>query len=102
VLELTPDELLTTTRAVRRRLDYDRPVPRDLIRECVATALQAPSGSNKLSMQFVVVTDCDKRAAVSTRRLLGVGELRPQARSAMAACGQAVAANWQSPSDRHG
>jgi nitroreductase len=64
VLELAPDELLTTTRAVRRRLDYDRPVPRDLIRECVAAALQAPSGSNKLSMQFVVVTDRDKRAAV--------------------------------------
>jgi nitroreductase len=64
VLDLTPDELLTTTRAVRKRLDYDRPVEPELIRECVAAALQAPSGSNMLSMQFVVVTDPAKRAAI--------------------------------------
>jgi nitroreductase len=64
VLDLTPDELLTTTRAVRRRLDFERPVPRELVRECVAVALQAPSGSNSLSMQFVVVTDATKRAAI--------------------------------------
>jgi len=64
VLDLTPHELLTTTRAVRRRLDLSRPVPADLIRECVATALQAPSGSNNLTMQFVVVTDAEKRAAI--------------------------------------
>jgi nitroreductase len=64
VLDLSPHELLTTTRAVRRRLDMARPVPADLIRECVATALQAPSGSNNLTMQFVVVTDAEKRAAI--------------------------------------
>jgi nitroreductase len=64
VLDLTPDELLTTTRAVRRRLDFDTPVPAELVRECVAAALQAPSGSNNLSMQFVVVTDAVKRAAI--------------------------------------
>ncbi len=64
MLDLTPDELLTTTRAVRRRLDFDRPVSQELVRECVAAALQAPSGSNNLSMQFVVVTDQAKRAAI--------------------------------------
>jgi nitroreductase len=64
VLDLTPDELLTTTRAVRKRLDFERPVPPDLVRECVAAALQAPSGSNHLTMQFVVVTDAAKRAAI--------------------------------------
>ncbi len=64
MLDLTPDQLLTTTRAVRRRLDYDRPVPPELVRECVAVALQAPSGSNNLTMQFVVVTDAAKRAAI--------------------------------------
>ena len=64
MLDLTPHELLTTTRAVRRRLDLTRPVPADLVRECVASALQAPSGSNNLSMQFVVVTDAAKRAAI--------------------------------------
>ena len=44
--ELTPDELLSTTRAVRKRLDFSKPVPDDLVRECVALAMQSPSGSN--------------------------------------------------------
>ena len=57
LLDLDPDELLSTTRAVRKRLDLTRPVPDELIRECVAMALQAPSGSNVVTMQFVVVTD---------------------------------------------
>jgi nitroreductase len=61
---LNPDELLTTTRAVRKRLDFSRPVPDDVIRECVAVALQAPSGSNNPTMQFVVVRDEAKRRAI--------------------------------------
>lgn len=61
---MTPDELLSTTRAVRKRLDLTRPVPDEVIRECVALALQAPSGSNQITMQFVVVRDPGKRAAI--------------------------------------
>ena len=64
MLELNPDQLLTTTRAVRKRLDVERPVPDDLIRECVAAAMQAPSGSNNMSMQFVVVRDAQRRRAL--------------------------------------
>ena len=64
LLPLTPDELLSSTRAVRKRLDFDRPVPDDLIRECVALAMQSPSGSNSMTMQFVVVRDAAKRAAI--------------------------------------
>jgi nitroreductase len=63
-LPLTPDELLSTTRAVRKRLDFTRPVPDDVVRECVALAMQSPSGSNNMTMQFVVVRDADKRAAI--------------------------------------
>jgi nitroreductase len=63
-LPLTPDELLTTTRAVRRRLDLTRPVPLELVRECLEIALQAPSGSNAQSWHWVVVTDAGRRAAV--------------------------------------
>ena len=65
VLELGPDELLTTTRAVRKRLDFTKPVPDDLVRECVAVALQAPSGSNVITMRFVVVRDPVKIAAIA-------------------------------------
>jgi nitroreductase len=63
-LPLAPDELLTTTRAVRKRLDLSRPVPLELVRECLEIALQAPSASNTQSWQWVVVADPAKRAAV--------------------------------------
>lgn len=63
-LPLTPDELLTTTRTVRKRLDLDRPVPLELVRECLAVALQAPSGSNRQGWHWVVVTNPDKRRAI--------------------------------------
>ncbi len=51
------DEVLTTTRAVRRRLDLGRPVEPDLLRDCLAVALQAPNGGNDQGWHFVVVTD---------------------------------------------
>jgi nitroreductase len=64
VPELTPDQLLTTTRSVRRRLDLTRPVPLELVRECLEIALQAPSGSNRQGWHFVVVTDAEQRRAI--------------------------------------
>jgi nitroreductase len=64
LLDLNPDQLLSTTRAVRKRLDFDRPVSDDTIRECVAAALQAPSGSNNLTMQFIVVRDPEVKRAL--------------------------------------
>ncbi len=64
LLPLTPDELLSTTRAVRKRLDFDRPVADDVVRECVSIAMQSPSGSNAMTMQFVVVRDEAKRKAL--------------------------------------
>lgn len=63
-LDLTPDELLTTTRTVRKRLDLTRPVPIELVRECLEVALQAPSGSNRQGWQWLVITDPELRAAV--------------------------------------
>lgn len=64
-LDLTPDQVLTTTRSVRKRLDFTRPVEPGVIRECLEIALQAPNGGNRQSWQFVVVTDPDKRKALS-------------------------------------
>ena len=64
LLDLDPDQLLSTTRAVRKRLDFTRPVPDQLVRECVALALQAPSGSNVVTMRFAVVRDEAKRRAI--------------------------------------
>lgn len=63
-LDLTADQLLTTTRSVRKRLDLDRDVPLDLVRECLEIALQAPSASNRQTWHWVVVTDAAQRAAI--------------------------------------
>jgi nitroreductase len=64
LLELTPDELLSTTRAVRKRLDLTRPVEREVLEECLNLAQQAPTASYSQNWHFVVVTDADKRAAL--------------------------------------
>ena len=63
-LGLSNDELLSTTRAVRKRLDFDRPVGMDVIRECMELAVQAPTGSNSQNWHFVFVTDEEKREKI--------------------------------------
>jgi nitroreductase len=63
-LHLDADTLLTTTRAVRKRLDFERPLDLDVVRECLEIALQAPSGSNAQGWRFVLVTDEAKRQAL--------------------------------------
>ena len=63
-LPLSPDELLTTTRSVRKRLDLTRPVPLELVRECLEVALQAPTGGNSQGWHWLVVTDPDLRSSV--------------------------------------
>jgi nitroreductase len=59
------DTVLATARSVRRRLDFDRPVPKELILECIDIATQAPTGLGGESWRFVVVTDPVKKQAVA-------------------------------------
>ena len=59
------DHLLSTTRAVRRRLDLDRPVEKSVILECLRLAVQAPTASNSQSWRWLVVTDPDKKAGLA-------------------------------------
>jgi nitroreductase len=63
-LPLNPDELLTTTRTVRKRLDLARPVPMALVRECLEIALQAPSGANRQRWQWMVIDDAEIRSQI--------------------------------------
>jgi len=83
-LSLTPDELLSTTRTVRRRLDLTRPVEREVIEDCLRLAQQAPSGSNSQKWHFVVVTDGSRRAELGqlwrkgAERYLALAESDPQ------------------------
>ncbi|MCB1040152.1 MAG: nitroreductase family protein [Acidimicrobiales bacterium] len=70
------DRLLTTTRAVRRRLDLDRPVEREVILDCLRIATQAPTASNGQTWRWMVVTDADKRRALADLyREAGMGYL---------------------------
>jgi len=63
-LNLTADEVLTTTRSVRKRLDFERPVEREVIMECLEIALQAPTGSNRQGWHWVFVDDADTKLAL--------------------------------------
>ena len=58
------DEMLATTRSVRRRIDFERAVEPGLIHECVEIAVQAPTGVGAVSWRFVVLTDPAKKAAM--------------------------------------
>ena len=64
-LNLSVDEVFTTTRSVRKRLDFDKPVPREVLMECLELALQAPTGSNSQGWQWVFVEDAEKKKAIS-------------------------------------
>ena len=63
-LNLSVDEVLTTTRSVRKRLDFDKPVPREVLMECLDLALQAPTGSNSQGWQWLFVEDAEKKKAI--------------------------------------
>lgn len=77
------DRLLTTTRAVRRRLDLDRPVDSELVQECIRIAIQAPTASNEQTWRWMVVTDPSLRTAIAERyRANGQPYLEHAARTA--------------------
>ncbi len=61
---MDPHTLLTTTRAVRKRLDFDREVSRELLLECLEVAVQAPTGSNSQGWQWMIVTDPEKKRVI--------------------------------------
>jgi nitroreductase len=64
---MTPDELLTSTRSVRLRLDLERPVPNELITESIEVAVQAPTGGNRQQWQWLIVTDPEKKRFIGER-----------------------------------
>ena len=59
------DELLSTTRSVRKRLDLERAVPRSIIEDCIAVSQQAPTGTNSQGWRWVIVEEAEKRAALA-------------------------------------
>lgn len=84
VLDFSPDELLTTTRAVRRRLDLTRPVARSMIEKCLEIGLQAPSGENTQAWAWVAVDDPAVKAQVADIYRAGVGVFMKELETAAA------------------
>lgn len=58
------DRLLTTTKQVRKRLDLTRPVPRELLLECIDVAQHAPMGGNAERNRWMIIDDTDTKAAI--------------------------------------
>jgi nitroreductase len=94
-LDLPIDEALRTTRAVRRRLDFHRPVEPEILRECIELAIQAPSGSNNQNWHFILVTDPQQRQALGDLYRKGFATY-----CALAQSGQAVAMRRTAMPDR--
>jgi nitroreductase len=65
LLPLDPDQLLSTTRSVRKRLDLETPVDLAVIRECIDVATQAPTGGNNQGWHWVIVTDPEKKKPIA-------------------------------------
>lgn len=76
------DELLSTTRAVRRRLDLERPVEREVLLDCIRLSQQAPTGGNQQGWSWVVVTDPGKRKALAELYRASGDVYLPQAHAA--------------------
>lgn len=81
---LSFDDVLRTTRSVRRRFDLNRPVEIELIRECLELALQAPSGSNAQGWRFLLIQDAHKRARLAEMYRVGFARYRARPDSLLA------------------
>lgn len=81
------DAALTTTRAVRKRLDVERAVDTDLLMECIDIAEQAPSGGNQGSRRWIVVTDPEVKAKIAELYMATGGEFMVSARDRIAGTG---------------
>lgn len=85
------ETVLTTTRAVRRRLDFDRPVDEDVVLDCLRIAVQAPTGGNAQDWRFVLIGDPEVKRRIAdvyhdcfeeyvARPLAGAGYAAPEVR----------------------
>jgi nitroreductase len=95
----TVDSLLTTTRAVRKRLDLDRPVEPEVIEECLRIAIQAPTGGNAQGWRFVVVTDAAKRKRIAELYRDTFTRYRAGREDAAAAAGRVITEQQQRVTD---
>jgi len=93
------DRLLTTTRAVRKRLDLSRPVPTDLVLDCLRVAAQAPAGGNIQRWRWLLIDDPELKAGLAGLYARSYGPYMAEQRAAVAASGRADADRIMASSD---
>ncbi|MBH67736.1 MAG: nitroreductase [Rhodospirillaceae bacterium] len=76
------DLLLSTTRAVRKRLDLGRPIDSSLIVDCIRLSQQAPTGSNRQGWRWIVITDVEKRKIIADYYRTSAGNYLEDAKNA--------------------
>ena len=59
------DQVLKTTRSVRRKLDFERQVPLAVIEECIDIATQAPVSLGGENWRFIVVSEASVKSALA-------------------------------------
>ena len=84
---VSADELLTTTRAVRKRLDFSRAVSRETILDCLRISQQAPTGGNAQGWRWIIVDDADKRGEIAKLYQDAIGSRFTEASAAARAAG---------------
>ena len=87
------DHLLSTTRAVRKRLDLTRPVPRELVLDCIRISTQSPAGGNYQKWRWVVVDDSDKKAVIADAYQRSYAPYIEKQKAAVAKAGNAAQSN---------
>jgi nitroreductase len=85
--QASADELLSTTRSVRKRLDLTRAVPREVIVDCIRLAQQAPTASNKQGWRWIIVDDAEKRMKLASFYRDAAGTYFDEAREAARSAG---------------
>jgi nitroreductase len=77
------DRALSTTRSVRRRIDWTRPVEPELIEAAIDVAVQAPTGANAEAWRFLVITEAEPKRAVAELYRRALDRLRETRREAV-------------------
>jgi nitroreductase len=97
------DRILMTTRSVRRRIDFTRPIEPEVLEACIACAVQAPTGLNREAWRFVVVTDAGRKARLADLYRSAFDELGERIREELREQGGArppLRSGYQSLADR--
>jgi nitroreductase len=81
------DAALATTRAVRRRLDLERPVDHQILLDCIDVAEQAPTGGNQGSRRWLIVTEPDLKARLAELYMASAGRWMIESRDKIAGTG---------------